>query len=75
MSDDILDNCRAVVKKPYGHRAIIVSCRGKANTALKHNMGQRVFAPTFEIYKNPTIRLSDIKSRRFSLIDRNIKHE
>lgn len=28
------------------------------------------FLPTFEIYKNPTINISDVKRRRFKMIDR-----
>lgn len=30
----------------------------------------RVAAPTFEIVSSPTIKITDIKSRRFNLIDR-----
>ena len=33
----------------------------------------RVFIPEFEIVSNPTIRISDVKRRRFNLIDRTIK--
>lgn len=32
--------------------------------------GAQVTLPTFEIVNNPTVRLSDIKMRRFNLIDR-----
>jgi hypothetical protein len=31
-----------------------------------------VLNPTFEIVSNPTIRLSDIKSRRFTIINRPV---
>lgn len=33
----------------------------------------RVVLPEFEIYANPTIRIDDVKKRRFSLIDRGRK--
>jgi len=32
--------------------------------------GQRVVIPQFEIFSNPTVRITDIKSRRFSLMER-----
>lgn len=32
--------------------------------------GQRVMVPEFEVVSNPTVRLDDIRSRRFNLIDR-----
>lgn len=38
----------------------------------KLNAG-RVIVPTFEIYQNPTIRIDDVKQRRFNLIDRKTK--
>lgn len=33
--------------------------------------GERVTIPEFEIVSNPTIRIDDVKRRRFNLIDRN----
>lgn len=33
--------------------------------------GKRVTIPEFEIVSNPTIRISEVKRRRFNLIDRN----
>lgn len=35
--------------------------------------GQRVTVPEFEIYQNPTIKISDVKRRRFNIIDRGRK--
>jgi len=32
--------------------------------------GERVMFPLFEIAANPTIKLSDIKARRFNIVDR-----
>jgi len=31
--------------------------------------GEEIFVPTFEIASNPTIRLSEIKARRFYIVD------
>jgi hypothetical protein len=36
--------------------------------------GYRVVIPEFEIFSNPTIRISEIKRRRFNLIDRAIRN-
>lgn len=36
--------------------------------------GERVTIPEFELYSNPTVRISEVKQRRFNLIDRlNLK--
>ncbi len=35
------------------------------------NVG-RVILPTWEVYQSPTIRIDDVKQRRFSLIDRKV---
>lgn len=35
--------------------------------------GERVTVPEFEIYENPTIKISDVKRRRFNIIDRGRK--
>jgi len=32
--------------------------------------GQEILVPTFEIALNPTIRISDVKARRFYITDR-----
>ena len=34
--------------------------------------GDRVIVPEFELYSNPVIKISDVKQRRFNLIDRLI---
>ena len=52
------------------NKAVMINARGKANNALNHAMSQRVIIPEFEIYSSPTISISDIRKRRFNLIDR-----
>ena len=56
--------------KGFAHRAITIDSRGKAQDAIKRVFGNRVTVPEFEIYSNPTIKISDIASRRFNIIDR-----
>lgn len=53
---------------------VIFSSRNQ--TGLKNKVeifGRRVVIPTFEVFSSPTIRLGDIKSRRFNLIDRAVQ--
>lgn len=56
----------------YRHAVIIVSPRGKAiDFKSKFKIfGQRVTIPTFEVFSNPTIHISEVKRRRFNIIDR-----
>jgi len=51
-------------------KAVMINARGKAKSAADHAMSQRVIVPHFEIYSSPTISISDIRKRRFNLIDR-----
>lgn len=51
---------------------LYINSRGKL--VEKPNVG-RVVVPTFEIYQNPTIRIDDVKQRRFNLIDRKTKRK
>lgn len=39
-------------------------------TAEERVFGQRVTVPEFEIYQNPTVKISEVRRRRFNLIDR-----
>jgi hypothetical protein len=57
----------------YKYDAVKITSRGKVYRKgdLSKLVG-RVTIPTFQIYSNPTIRLSDVKSRRFNLIDRAV---
>src|SRR5690606_13348184 len=35
--------------------------------------GDRVVVPTFELYANPTVRISEVRRRRFNVIDRAVQ--
>jgi len=52
----------------YKHKKITVNARGKAHDGYVR--GQRVTIPTFELYSNPTIKITDVTKRRFNMIDR-----
>ena len=48
--------------------AWVISRRGAVPDAIQE--GEEVLVPTFEIATNPSIRLSEIKARRFYIVDR-----
>jgi len=58
------------------HDTIIVDDEGNITTKESHQnrvFGGRVMMPTFEIAANPTIRITDVKRRRFNVIDRAVQ--
>jgi len=60
----------SIVKDNYKFNSLKITSN---NNVIKKDNGffaRRVTIPRFEIYKSPTVNLSDIKTRRFSLIDR-----
>lgn len=48
--------------------AVVVSSNGSAPES--RIFGERVTVPEFEIVSNPTVRISEVKRRRFNVIDR-----
>ena len=56
----------------FKHNVIVVNSHGKTGRRIEFLKARRVTIPSFEIYKNPTVRLGDIKARRFDLIERGI---
>ena len=51
----------------FKHDFLKIGSDGKLD---KGGRGRRVFVPKFEIYRNPSIKIDDIKRRKFNLIDR-----
>jgi len=49
-------------------KAIVISRTGISPNKIIQ--GQEILVPTFEIASNPTIQLSEIKARRFYIVDR-----
>lgn len=56
----------------FEHDEIIISSNNTSGAKEEGLVARRVVFPTFEIFNTPTIKLQDVKSRRFSLIDREI---
>jgi len=48
--------------------AVVVSSNGSAPESRV--FGDRVTVPTFEVVSNPTVRISEVRRRRFNVIDR-----
>lgn len=55
----------------YRHDAIKINSRGKL--FKKGDRFKQLVFPTFQIYASPTIRIADVKRRRFDLIDRTVQ--
>ena len=51
--------------------AVVVSANGTAPESRV--FGDRVTVPTFEIVSNPTVRISEVRKRRFNVIDRAVQ--
>lgn len=51
--------------------AVVVSSNGSGPESRV--FGDRVTVPEFEIYSNPTVRIAEVKRRRFNVIDRAVQ--
>ncbi len=63
-------------KRKFKHNHVIINSKndiGTRDQLYRFKNGTRVTIPAFTIMSNPTIKISDIKSRRFNIIDRSIQ--
>lgn len=51
--------------------ATVVSSNGTGGESRV--FGDRLVVPTFELYSNPTVRISEVRRRRFNVIDRAVQ--
>ncbi len=51
--------------------AVVISSNGAGPESRV--FGDRVVVPEFEIYANPTVRIAEVKRRRFNVIDRSVQ--
>jgi len=51
--------------------AVVISSNGSGPESRV--FGDRVLVPEFEIYSNPTVRIAEVKRRRFNVIDRAVQ--
>ena len=68
MVDELPQGAYARYEKDVRSTAHVISRRGGVPDNITE--GEEVLVPTFEIATNPTIRLSEIKARRFYIVDR-----
>lgn len=64
---DVCDLIDFDSKEKFQHQFLRIDSNGKASRGRN-----RVVAPKFETFSNPTIKIADVKQRRFSLIDRKL---
>lgn len=66
--DPLPQGALAVYDRDIDVAATVISAAGAAPESRV--MGDRVFVPEFEVVSNPTVRISEVKNRRFNVIDR-----
>jgi hypothetical protein len=68
MVDELPQGAYARYEKDVREIAWVISRKGAVPDGITE--GEEVLVPTFEIASNPTIRLSEVKARRFYIVDR-----
>lgn len=68
MVDELPQGALARYERDVAAIAWIISRRGAVPDQIQE--GEEILVPTFEIAANPTVRLSEIKARRFYIVDR-----
>jgi hypothetical protein len=68
MVDELPQGALARYERDVTAKAYVISRRGAVPDQITE--GEEVLVPTFEIAVNPQIRLSEIKARRFYIVDR-----
>ena len=68
MVDELPQGAYARYEKDVRQTAHVIPRRGAVPDGITE--GEEILVPTFEIATNPTIRLSEVKARRFYIVDR-----
>ena len=68
MVDELPQGALPRYEKDVRATATVVSRRGAVPDGITE--GEEILVPTFEIVTNPTIRISEVKARRFYIVDR-----
>ena len=69
--DPLPQGALAVYDRDIDVTAVVVSSNGSAPESRV--FGDRVTVPEFEIMSNPTVRIAEVKRRRFNVIDRAVQ--
>jgi len=68
MVDELPQGALARYERDVAAIATVISRRGAVPDQIQE--GEEILVPTFEIAANPTVRLAEIKARRFYIVDR-----
>jgi hypothetical protein len=69
--DPIAQGALSIYDRDIDVAAVVISSNGTGPESRV--FGDRVVVPEFEIYANPTVRIAEVKRRRFNVIDRAVQ--
>jgi hypothetical protein len=69
--DPLPQGAMATYDRDIDVAAVVISSNGSGPESRV--FGDRVVVPEFEIYSNPTVRIAEVKRRRFNVIDRAVQ--
>jgi hypothetical protein len=69
--DPLAQGAQATYDRDIDVTAVVISSNGTGTES--RIFGDRVMVPEFEIFANPTVRMSEVKRRRFNVIDRAVQ--
>ncbi len=69
--DPLPQGAMATYERDVDVQAVVISANGSGPES--RIFGDRVVVPEFEIYSNPTIRIAEVKRRRFNVIERAVQ--
>lgn len=71
MVDPLPQGALPVYDRDIDVTAVVVSSNGTGPESRV--FGDRVTVPEFELFSNPTVRIAEVKRRRFNVIDRAVQ--
>jgi len=69
--DPIGQGAYATYERDIDVAAVVISSNGTGPESRV--FGDRVVVPEFELFSNPTVRISEVRRRRFNVIDRSVQ--
>lgn len=69
--DPLAPGAQATYERDIDVSAMIVSSNGSGSESRV--FGDRITVPEFELYSNPTVRIAEVKRRRFNIIERAVQ--
>ena len=69
--DPLPQGAQPVYDRDIDVSAVVVSSNGSGPESRV--FGDRVTVPTFELFSNPTVRIAEVRRRRFNVIDRAVQ--